>query len=146
MSREHSKGAFRWCNREGTYTLGRHTCKGRETTIPDALPVLSLIFLWYHLFTRYVQHPPQSSHVGDGRRAGLHAGWWHWSALAVDRWVVLERWGHRRVSFWKAPEMSSQRAAGGHMLWCAHLLRELQHRVLLLGEKRALYVQITHGQ
>lgn len=34
--------------------------------------------------------------------------------------------------------MSSQRAASGHVLRCAHLLRELQHCVLLLEDKTEL--------
>lgn len=40
--------------------------------------------------------------------------------------------------------MSSQRAASGHVLRCAHLLRELQHCVLLLGEKTELSIQNQH--
>lgn len=40
--------------------------------------------------------------------------------------------------------MSSQRAASGHVLRCAHLLRELQHRVLLLGEKTELSMHKQH--
>lgn len=57
------------------------------------------------------------------------------SALAVDGRVVLERGAPRGVSLGEAPEMSSQGAAGGHVLRGAPLLWELQHQALLLEGK-----------
>lgn len=97
-------------------------------------------------FSGFVWHPPQCSHVGDGGGAGLHAGRRRGAALAVQGRVVLERGAHGRVAFGEASEVGGQRAAGGHVLRRAHLLRELQHCVLLLRGETEVLVQTAHGQ
>lgn len=90
---------------------------------------------WVPSFGICCGRSPQSSHVGDGGRAGLQVGRGAGSALAVDGRVVLERGAPRGVSFGEAPEMSGQGAAGGHVLGGAPLLWEFQHQALLLGGK-----------
>lgn len=66
--------------------------------------------------------PPESRHVGDGRRAGVQARRRGRATLAVNGGVILERGRHGGFAFGEASEMCCEGAASG-CIPC--LLREL---------------------